>query len=60
MVTTRQRQYVIGAIVLAVVVVLWLLLHSGGYVINARFETGGQLVKGANVTVGGKAIGKVQ
>jgi phospholipid/cholesterol/gamma-HCH transport system substrate-binding protein len=58
-VTTRQRQLVIGAIILAVLVILWLLMRSGGYYVNARFETGGQLVKGANVTVGGKAVGKV-
>lgn len=60
MVTSRQRQIVIGLLVLAVLVVLWLILRSGGYYVNARFETGGQLVKGANVTVGGKAVGKVE
>jgi phospholipid/cholesterol/gamma-HCH transport system substrate-binding protein len=51
---------VIGAIVVTLLVIVWLLMRSGGYVVNARFETGGQLVKGANVTVGGKAIGKVE
>jgi phospholipid/cholesterol/gamma-HCH transport system substrate-binding protein len=51
---------VIGAIIVTVLIVIWLLMRSGGYVVNARFETGGQLVKGANVTVGGKAIGKVE
>lgn len=60
MVTTRQRQVVIGLIVLAVLVVIWLVMRGGGYTVNAHFETGGQLVKGANVTVGGKAIGKVE
>lgn len=60
MVTKRQRQIVIGALVAALLIVIWLVMQSGGYVVNARFETGGQLVKGANVTVGGKAIGKVE
>lgn len=50
----------IGAIVVTVLIVIWLLMRGGGYEVNARFETGGQLVKGANVTVGGKAIGKVE
>lgn len=59
MVTTRQRQLVIGAIVVTVLIVLWFLMRGGGYYVNAKFETGGQLVKGANVTVGGKAVGKV-
>lgn len=59
MVTNRQRSIAIGAIAFTVVLVLWLVLRSGGYYVNAEFETGGQLVKGANVTVGGKPVGKV-
>ncbi|MGH2959286.1 MAG: MlaD family protein, partial [Solirubrobacterales bacterium] len=58
--TNRQRQVVIGALVVALLIVIWMVMQSGGYSVNARFETGGQLVKGANVTVGGKAIGKVE
>lgn len=50
----------IGLLVFALLVVIWLVVRGGGYTVNARFETGGQLVKGANVTVGGKAIGKVE
>jgi phospholipid/cholesterol/gamma-HCH transport system substrate-binding protein len=59
-VTSRQRTIAISAIVLAVLIVLWLIMRSGGYYVNAHFETGGQLVKGANVTVGGKPVGKVE
>lgn len=60
MVGSRQRSLVIGAILLAVVIVLWLVLRGGGYYLNATFQTGGQLVKGANVTVGGQPVGKVE
>jgi phospholipid/cholesterol/gamma-HCH transport system substrate-binding protein len=59
-VTRTQRQIAIGAIIVAVLIVIWLVARSGGYKVNAVFETGGQLVKGANVTVGGKAVGKVE
>ncbi len=60
MVTRTQRQIAIGAIIVFVLLILWLVMRGGGYKVNAIFETGGQLVKGANVTVGGKAIGKVE
>lgn len=60
MVTRQQRQIAIGLLVLALLVVIWLVMRGGGYTVNAKFETGGQLVKGANVTVGGKAVGKVE
>ena len=60
MVTSRQRSLVIGAIIVAILVIVWLLTRGGDYYVNARFETGGQLVKGANVTVGGQPVGKVE
>lgn len=60
MVTSRQRSIALGAIIFAVVLIAWLIMRSGGYYVNAEFETGGQLVKGANVTVGGKPVGKVE
>ncbi|MBI4896951.1 MAG: MCE family protein [Actinobacteria bacterium] len=60
MITKQQRTVVVGAIAVALAVVLWLVMHGGGYVVNAEFETGGQLVKGGNVTVGGKPIGKIE
>ncbi|MBI5311188.1 MAG: MCE family protein [Actinobacteria bacterium] len=59
MVTKQQRTIVIGALAVAVLVVAWLLLRGGGYYVNADFQTGGQLVKGANVSVGGVSIGKI-
>ncbi|MGH2906931.1 MAG: MlaD family protein [Solirubrobacterales bacterium] len=58
--SSRQRGLVISGIALAVLVVLWLLLRSGGYYVNAQFETGGQLVKGTTVNVGGQPVGKVE
>lgn len=60
MVSRNQRLFAVGAIAIAVLLVAWLALRGGGYRVNAIFETGGQVVKGANVTVGGKAIGKVE
>lgn len=60
MVSRTQRQVAIGAIVVTILIVIWLIMRGGGYEVNAIFETGGQLVKGANVTVGGKAVGKVE
>jgi phospholipid/cholesterol/gamma-HCH transport system substrate-binding protein len=59
-VTRTQRQIAIGAIAVAVLIVIWLLMRGGSYEVNAIFQTGGQLVKGADVTVGGKAVGKVK
>lgn len=60
MVTRSQRQIAVAAIIFAAILVVWLVARGGGYHVNAVFETGGQLVKGANVTVGGKAVGKVE
>lgn len=59
MVTKQQRTIVLGAIAVAALVVLWLVMRGGSYYVNADFQTGGQLVKGANVSVGGVAIGKI-
>lgn len=59
MVTKQQRAIVIGFIAFTVLVIAWLLLRGGGYYVNADFQTGGQLVKGANVSVGGVAVGKI-
>lgn len=59
MVTQQQRMLALGAFAAAIAVVLWLVLRSGGYYINAQFETGGQLVKGGNVMIGGTPVGKI-
>lgn len=60
MVTSRQRTFALGAIAFIILLILWVIMRSGGYYVNAEFETGGQLVKGANVNVGGKPVGKVE
>lgn len=60
MVTNRQRNFALAALAVAVLVVIWLIMRGGAYYVNAEFQTGGQLVKGANVTVGGKPVGKVE
>lgn len=50
---------VIGAILATALVVVWFVTRSDAYFVNARFDTGGQVVKGANVDVGGQPVGKV-
>lgn len=60
MVSRTQRQVAVGAIIFVVLLVIWLVMRGGGYEVNAVFQTGGQLVKGADVTVGGKAVGSVE
>jgi phospholipid/cholesterol/gamma-HCH transport system substrate-binding protein len=59
-VTREQRLLAVGAIAIVIAAIAWLLMSSGGYHVNAVFENGGQLVKGANVTVGGEPVGKVE
>lgn len=59
MVTRQQRMIAIGALALAVVVVIWMIARGGGYYVNAEFQTGGQLVKGGEVTVGGAPVGTI-
>jgi phospholipid/cholesterol/gamma-HCH transport system substrate-binding protein len=52
----------IGALVLVVVAILYLLLFSGGDGTTYRLtmETGGQLVKGNQVLIGGAPVGSVE
>lgn len=59
MITKQQRTIVISAIAVAALIVLWFVVRGGSYYVNADFQTGGQLVKGANVSVGGVAVGKI-
>jgi phospholipid/cholesterol/gamma-HCH transport system substrate-binding protein len=49
----------IGAVVIAILLVGYILLGSSAYVVTAEFENAGQLVKGNPVQVGGIPIGKV-
>lgn len=59
MVARERRTLVVGVLVFAVAVVIWLLMRGGGYYINANFESGGQLVKGGEVVVGGEPVGLI-
>jgi phospholipid/cholesterol/gamma-HCH transport system substrate-binding protein len=59
--TTLGRIAALGALAAAVALVLILFLGSGnGYTYRALFETGGQLVPGNEVLVGGHPIGTVE
>lgn len=49
----------IGAVVIAVLLVGYLLLASSAYKVTAEFENAGQLVQGNPVQIGGVSIGKV-
>jgi phospholipid/cholesterol/gamma-HCH transport system substrate-binding protein len=51
----------IGALVLAVIVIAWIVLGGGndGYRYSLIFETGGQLVKDNQVLIGGAPVGSV-
>ena len=50
MITKQQRTIVISAIAVTALIVLWFVVRGGSYYVNADFQTGGQLVKGANVS----------
>lgn len=60
MVSRNQRAIALGAIALFVILAVWLVSRSGGYYVNADFETGGQLVEGGEVTVGGRPVGTIE
>ncbi|MEA2494066.1 MAG: phospholipid/cholesterol/gamma-HCH transport system substrate-binding protein [Thermoleophilaceae bacterium] len=53
---------VVPAAIVAVVIVVALLMFGGGssYTVTATFENAGQLVKGNNVEIAGRPIGKVK
>ena len=58
---TLARVLALGAIVLAVVVVAVILLSNGNETTyTLRFQNAGQLVKGDEVQVGGRAVGSVK
>lgn len=60
--STFARVVAIGAVI-AVVLLVAVLMFGGGdkpYTVSATFETGGQLVKGNQVEVGGRPIGTVK
>lgn len=55
------RLAAIGALILAVIAIAWLLLAGGddGVTYKMQFETGGQLVEGNQVLIGGKPVGSI-
>lgn len=58
--SVAKKALAIGAIVLALVVVGWVLFTGdGGYRVTAVFDDAGQLVKGNQVRVAGSAVGRV-
>ena len=59
--STVGRAAAIGALLLAVVIVGWLMLGgNGGYEVRARFQAATQMVKGNLVQVAGRRVGTVK
>jgi phospholipid/cholesterol/gamma-HCH transport system substrate-binding protein len=57
---TAPRAAAVGALLVAVAVVAWLLLRGdGGTSYKLRFENAGQLVRGDDVQIGGRRVGSV-
>lgn len=58
---TAPRVAAVGALIVAVAIVAWLLLRGdGGTTYQLRFENAGQLVKDDDVQIGGRRIGSVR
>jgi phospholipid/cholesterol/gamma-HCH transport system substrate-binding protein len=56
----QRRLFGTGALVIAVLAVVWVLFTGGStYVVNARFLDAGQLVSGDLVTIAGHPVGSV-
>ena len=59
--STIGRAATVGALLLALVVVGWVLLGAGdGYEVRARFQAATQIVKGNLVQVAGRRVGTVE
>jgi phospholipid/cholesterol/gamma-HCH transport system substrate-binding protein len=57
---TAPRAAAVGALLVAVAVVAWLLLRGDrGMTYKLRFENAGQLVRGDDVQIGGRRVGSV-
>jgi phospholipid/cholesterol/gamma-HCH transport system substrate-binding protein len=57
---TAPRAAAVGALLVAVAVVAWLLLRGdGGMTYKLRFQNAGQLVRGDDVQIGGRRVGSV-
>jgi phospholipid/cholesterol/gamma-HCH transport system substrate-binding protein len=59
-VTIARAAVAIGVFLVAVLAVWLLLLRGGGHEYTLIFENAGQLVKGDNVQIGGRAVGSVK
>jgi phospholipid/cholesterol/gamma-HCH transport system substrate-binding protein len=59
-VTIARAAVAIGVFLVAVLAVWLLLLRGGGHEYTLMFENAGQLVKGDNVQIGGRAVGSVK
>jgi phospholipid/cholesterol/gamma-HCH transport system substrate-binding protein len=59
-VTIARPAVALGVFLVAVLAVWLLLLRGGGHEYTLIFENAGQLVKGDNVQVGGRAVGTVK
>ena len=58
---TAPRAAAVGALLVAVAVVAWLLLRGdGGTTYKLRFENAGQLVRDDDVQIGGRRVGSVR
>jgi phospholipid/cholesterol/gamma-HCH transport system substrate-binding protein len=58
---TVARGAAFGGLVLVVILAVWLLLlRDGGHEYTLTFQNAGQLVKGDNVQIGGRAVGSVK
>jgi phospholipid/cholesterol/gamma-HCH transport system substrate-binding protein len=58
--TVARTAVLLGVALVAALAVYLLLLRGGGHQYTLIFENAGQLVKGDNVTIGGRAVGSVK
>ena len=58
--TLARGAVALGVLLVAVLAVWLLLLQGGGHEYTLIFENAGQLVKGDNVQIGGRAVGSVK
>jgi phospholipid/cholesterol/gamma-HCH transport system substrate-binding protein len=59
-VTSARAAVAIGVLIVAVFAVWLLLLRGGGHEYTLIFQNAGQLVRGDNVQIGGRAVGSVK
>ena len=57
--TLARSAVLLGVALVAALAIYLLLLRGGGHEYTLVFENAGQLVKGDNVQIGGRAVGTV-